>query len=417
MELTNSEPRNNESANNELQNGKPMSSKLQGNESTNGGQQNNEMSNGEQRGNEPTNAGQQSNEMSNGGQRNSNPTNGRLHNSKPMPPKKRKRILLAGIGLLLALSFLLGATVLPLAAAEEAAVPQGKDRLIGALITTDYLDLFDMEGYLQDHLADLLQNNQVTAEDSEKYQGRLYAARTEVTHTDPETGETFTLPEFQFGDVKGVPFFYYEEEREHGTVTSLVNSSDGKNFFADTVSNFGNDKITLEGTIYFTPSAEETFSCYVNPVYQSPDGSIYAVAGNGYSFSQDSPISEGGLWSTTLSEDTSVYNGEETIAFSTSVKINLSVMYAPASIRLIQMDEENRLLDQKEYVPGQVPDRIAPDPKAAYLLLETVKQDPQGGEIVSREMFQPKDSGFTSFYSQGDGPCLSQYTELAWPER
>ena len=44
----------------------------------------------------------------------------------------------------------------------EAGTDGNGDRLIGAFITSEYLDLYDMEGYLNDHAASLMNNSSIT---------------------------------------------------------------------------------------------------------------------------------------------------------------------------------------------------------------------------------------------------------------
>ena len=47
-------------------------------------------------------------------------------------------------------------------AVPEAGTDGNGDRLIGAFITSEYLDLYDMEGYLNDHAASLMNNSSIT---------------------------------------------------------------------------------------------------------------------------------------------------------------------------------------------------------------------------------------------------------------
>ena len=82
-----------------------------------------------------------------------------------------------------------------------------KDRLIGVLITDEYLDLFDLEGYLNDNINKFSGGGSIMIEgDNREYQGRLYATLTTLTLTD-EKGNTHETKEFAFDNVDGVAYF------------------------------------------------------------------------------------------------------------------------------------------------------------------------------------------------------------------
>ena len=92
---------------------------------------------------------------------------------------KRNIIIIACVMLL---AFLLGLAGLSLAQSGTADV-LGKDRLIGVFITTEYLDLFDMESYFNDNIGKMTTGGDITIDgDSPKYQGRLYATLKDRSH-------------------------------------------------------------------------------------------------------------------------------------------------------------------------------------------------------------------------------------------
>ena len=59
-------------------------------------------------------------------------------------------------------------------AVPEAGTDGYGDRLIGAFITSEYLDLYDMEGYLNDHAASLMNNSSITIGNDSRYEGNLW---------------------------------------------------------------------------------------------------------------------------------------------------------------------------------------------------------------------------------------------------
>ena len=89
---------------------------------------------------------------------------------------KHKTILALTLCILLT-AFALGCTNLvrfttPSDSGEEA---PSSDRLVGVLITDEYLDLFDTEGYISDHFRELASGKEIAEAESSRYQGRLYA--------------------------------------------------------------------------------------------------------------------------------------------------------------------------------------------------------------------------------------------------
>ena len=89
---------------------------------------------------------------------------------------KHKTLLALTLCILLS-AFALGCTNLvrfttPSDSGEEAA---SADRLVGMLITEEYLDLFDTEGYISGHFRELVSGKEIAEAESSRYQGRLYA--------------------------------------------------------------------------------------------------------------------------------------------------------------------------------------------------------------------------------------------------
>ena len=60
-------------------------------------------------------------------------------------------------------------------AVPDAGTDGNGDRLIGAFITSEYLDLYDMEGYLNDHASSLVNNSSITIGNDSRYEGKLVA--------------------------------------------------------------------------------------------------------------------------------------------------------------------------------------------------------------------------------------------------
>lgn len=302
-----------------------------------------------------------------------------------------------------------------LARPQETQVETGEaDRLIGVLITTEYLDLFDMEGYLEDHLEQVAQGGEISTQDSDAYQNRLYATLTTSTITNQETGETQELEEYVFEGIEGWAYLAPALTDEVGNRIGTSSSVD--DVFADTnmhvTTTDEGEILELEATLYVT-GVEQGQSYYINPVFQTADGAVYTLGGDGMLVSQPAE-QEGEYWSYTLDHSTTTQMNGETETDQVSILVRLSVLFLPREIVVVQMDEQHNLLAQDAYAPGAMPETLETEPGCAYLLVETRKEDPAGQEVISRQLISPQEEEIQSFYPREDGICLSQWTQIEW---
>lgn len=311
----------------------------------------------------------------------------------------------------LVLAFVFGLTGFSLAQ-PGAAEAMEKDRLVGVFVTTEYLDLFDFEGYLSDNIGRMATGGDITMDgDSAEYQGRLYAALTDRVLTSEDTGESVTTQEYVFEGVEGISYFCYTISNKNGTYSSVSGGealSDGHTNISTTDN--GED-ISLDGTIFVSPTADHT-TYYMNPVYQSTDGRIYAMSGSGISFSGDS--SKGAVFSQTLDATTTVTENGEVNTNSISIKISISVMNPPQRISVLQFGSDGGIVSREEYLPGALPQKITPEQGCSYIVLEAYKTSPEQVESVTRTLYQADDNTLESFYCREDGICVKQYTALNW---
>lgn len=322
--------------------------------------------------------------------------------------------------LVLVLAFVIGLTGFSLAQ-PGASDFLGKDRLIGAFVTTEYLDLFDMDRYFNDNIGKMATGGDIAIDgDSTKYQGRLYATLKERSNKNEDTGEIVTTQEYTFEDIDGMEglesvdgtsYFCYTISNKNGTYSSVSGGegiSDGHTSISTTDN--GED-ISLDGTIYVAPTSNNV-TFYINPVYQSTDGRVYAMSGSGISFSGST--SEGAAFSKTLDETNTIIENGETNIYSISAKISISVMYPPQRIFVLQFGLDGELLSRDEYLPGTLPETITPMQRCSYIVLESYKTSPEKGEAVTRSLYQTDDDTLESFYCRDDGICVKQYTALNW---
>ena len=293
-------------------------------------------------------------------------------------------------------------------AREDAGAVNTPDRLVGALITTEYLDLFDMDAYISDHTDQFLSDGDIMI-DSAGYEGRLYAD-VERSENDPRDVLSASFP-----GTDGIYFFSAYTETEDGTGSwSLSGSGVNDQKAAISVTDEG-EEITLDGTIYLTPEAAGDSMClYVNPVYQTDSGEFYAISGQG--FGSDDENMEGEVFSATLREETTLTNNGKTSSFAAAVTVRLSILREPVRITLFQMDSDHRILQEDSYTPGMLPERLDAEPGTAYILIETESRAPDGSVSWKRELFDDHDdeASFSTFYPLENGMLGKQETKVIW---
>lgn len=286
-----------------------------------------------------------------------------------------------------------------------------KDRLIGAFITPEYLDFFDMDAYLSDHASAFTDGEEITVAGGAEYERRLYADVDKNGSKDPSDWK------ISFPGVEGACFFSpLWKDAEGADYWGSVCDEEVCDMHTDIkTSDEGGAERALSGTIYILPGkADEDIAYYMNPVYQTKDDRIYAVTGQGFSTSGDS--SEGMQMTTKLEEQVALTENGKTVTEKSSVSVSYAVMYRPVKITLCQMDGKNRLLQKTEYNPSELPERLSTEPETEYVLVETKKQNLSGEEVVSREVYENVDEGewLETFYALENGMIARQSTEVIW---
>lgn len=282
-----------------------------------------------------------------------------------------------------------------------------QDRMIGALITDSPLDLFDMEGYIGSHISSLGDGDEVVMKDTGKYGGKLYATIKKNKSKDPSDwdisfkgagGFKFLAPVWT--DENGESYHASEYDDEINDVSTDVNVSETE------------ETKTLSGTVYMLPNMiDGDVGYYVNPVYQTADGEIYAVEGGG-SYSSGN-TSEGEQFSVGLSSETTVTENGKEKTDKSSVNVKLAVMYEPVKIRIYQMDGKNQVVKEEEYQPGKMPEKIKTEKKAEYLLVETKQRDADGKTVMKREIYgKGQEEDLETYFPLENGILSTQYTEV-----
>ena len=287
-----------------------------------------------------------------------------------------------------------------------------KDRLIGVFVTTEHLDLFDDEAYLNDHINTILAGKAPKHTNMEKYSGRLYASLADRVLTNEKTGNTVIRQEYVFEGVEGFSFFAPTlSDEENGEKYVSTGADDAISNSHVAVKSGDAEEYHLTGTIYLNPDRGDGV-CYLNPVYQSNDGRVYAVQGHGYSLSGIQ--AEGPNIKTTLSEESSVTVNGKKRSFRTTVELSVEMMYTPVGVCVVELNARDEVAARHDYAPGKLPETIVPQDDTAYVIVHTDKTDRDGNPVRTTMLYDKSCDGFDTFYCRDDGVCAQRYTALTW---
>lgn len=285
---------------------------------------------------------------------------------------------------------------------EDLAQAKINDRLIGVFVSYEYIDLFDIEGYLNDNIGKLANGSEIEIDGANsQYNNRLYATlvEEELTTTD---GEKYTKYKYVFEGVDGISMFSPSiTEPVTGDSYSSSSSDNGISDLKYNVKVGDNEKgIELEGTVYIASGMSMTL--FTNPVYQSNDGKVYLLSGEGFSSEN---IDEGEFFTSTMDDSTSITDNKITTTYTASIKLSIATMNPTEKVGIYQMDSENNIITKNEYLPGKVPEEIVPDKSCEYFIVESHKRTFNGEKQVERQLFSKKDDSLY-YLKKGDNSAL-----------
>ena len=271
------------------------------------------------------------------------------------------------------------------------------DHIVGVVVTTEHLDLFDMEGYLEDNLGAIMNGKNP---DESAYQGRIYAQEV-VEESVGENGMTYYTTYYNFDHVDGLELLFYTTHtyREDGELLAEIttNGMDESGLW-DVC--FGTE--LTEGTVYFPDDA--AMMLYVNPVYQDGEGKLYLVQGD----SMHADLGTGSMSLFYTEEITENIDGEK-VTQKREFKITAKGVTISDRVVLVQMDKNHQIILRQEYAPEALPEELIPEEHCAYIILEK-----HAGDEITREMLQREDE-WISVQIMGDKPyCLGQSVTIRW---
>ena len=302
-------------------------------------------------------------------------------------------------------------------AVPDAGSEVGSDRLIGAFITQEYLDLYDMEAFFQDHARQLTGKTKLSQTDLAGYQTKLFAS-VQKNNSDSPFDWRVTFP-----GTEGICFFSplwqdeYGGEYQGSVFDPMICEVDKVLHTTDE-----GESLELKGTIYQTPKAGsgEGLRFYLNPVYQTPQGDIYLTSGTGCSVRQaDHEISEQEQMTSSLADERKIKENGKIKTEKSSVTVKLGVMYEVVKVTFCQMDAGHQVLKEETYDPKDVPDQLDTQPGTAYILSETEKISPSGKRMVTREVYENRGEGadqLESFQTMENGVVLRREIAVRWKD-
>ena len=166
-----------------------------------------------------------------------------------------------------------------------------------------------------------------------------------------------------------------------------------------------------DGTLYVI--AQENMPYFrFNPVYRDVNGQLYALHGNGVSFSEEAVVG----MSSAYSVDTKITATEhgKTVEDITKFTTHLTVTAKPMSYTILSLDDQYQVLSSEPYAPDQLPDKLLPAAGAAYLLVETHGLDNQNQETVTRAIYTHDNEEVSFFVPDGSWVCTKVTCPIHW---
>lgn len=86
----------------------------------------------------------------------------------------------------------------------------------------------------------------------------------------------------------------------------------------------------------------------------------------------------------------------------------MSCKYAPEKVFILQMNEENQVIEEFEYVPKDVPESIDAEESTAYFIVKTERTDKDGKKIVERTLYDREETIKLYYVSEENSKFLSK---------
>jgi len=246
----------------------------------------------------------------------------------------------------------------------------------------------------------------ITKEPLESYitgkNGRLYAKAVEyASESDTEHGSK----KYVFEGVEGISFFN-PRIRDEASSQTYQNMTMGREISDSRLSYWNNEvgeQNELTGTIY-VGSQHDIGAVYINCVYQSSKGDVYALSGESL-YIGDASIEYA------INEKKEKNEGAS-LGFEATVKVGFQRVDERITTSILQFGKNDVLLHKNEYAPEEVPQEMDVLSDTQYILVE---ETTQGG--VERTLYQKKDTMIYTLYDLDNGFCAKHSCILNWGDR
>lgn len=153
----------------------------------------------------------------------------------------------------------------------------------------------------------------------------------------------------------------------------------------------------MDAVVYGTGDPDLILSC--NPVYQTPDGSVYVLGAETMRVATDMA---GSAWQK---------RQERTDGKGCAYSLTIQRVVLPECYVITEMSGSHESLRRSEYAPGELPECYTPGADAAYLILEA-----QTGEDSVRSVYSPGDDNreMDTYYPGEYGLYIKGYTKIEW---
>lgn len=240
---------------------------------------------------------------------------------------------------------------------------------------------------------------------------KLYAELAEETYETADGGvgitHTYRFPEgtglcmmafYISGEISGAEPYWssFTDEGIHVTTNTYHN--------VDGVSG-----VEMRGVIH-PASTFDDMTIYLHPIYQSPDGRVYAVGTGDSAYA--GPNADGAGLGFGIEWNAAV--GEVSTGLGAGFAgISIRTVPTPGRYVLVQMDEKDQILSESEFAPEEMPESFTPAKDCAYVILEARSQE----DTVARTVYSPGDGeSIESYLLLENGLCARQSTAIDWEE-
>ncbi|MCR5824087.1 MAG: hypothetical protein K6G60_06635 [Lachnospiraceae bacterium] len=268
------------------------------------------------------------------------------------------------------------------------------DRLIGILVTKESLGQIDYDEYFEKNIDSIVKNNR---KGTQFYlpNGKTYAKAISSFFSDEA--------DYIFEGIEGFRLLAPQRFEDGCNYTMFICDDVFTDNYVNLAKNDTGDSVELRTTIYYLDN-EHCNRLYLNPIYQTPAGEVYAVNGNGHVLSAPSTKQ-------TLYEHLkSTANGTKA-TYEATFSVTFVPVKKPLLTRILQFASNNNLLRSEEFTPDSFPKSLKPLSETAYIVVESVKEDGIDRELVQKG---DKDEAAYAFLFNDDGIGIKQQCKIEW---